>query len=166
MSEDVMREPATAGRVVLREDSARDGAQARTPTRAGFRMRLPHAHETERMFGADGPRRVVLPAGFPAARAEEAEAVRRVAWKAEGEVGVAAVCRGGRRDVEQAVASARDSRHDRVMVVVPASEATAQAMAHRTAAEAAAAGTDPVRHARDPATPSPTTCARAAPAAP
>ncbi|WP_318199365.1 hypothetical protein [Streptomyces sp. SCL15-4] len=62
---------------------------------------------------------------------------------------MAAVCRGGRRDVEQAVASVRDSRPARVMVVVHASEATAKA-AHRTAAEALAAGIDPVRHARGP----------------
>ncbi|MGY3677648.1 isopropylmalate/homocitrate/citramalate synthase [Streptomyces sp. TE33382] len=114
---DVVRESAGAGRVVLWEESARDGAQAKTLMSPGFRVRL--ARESGRMFGADGPRHVVFAAGFPAVCAEEFEAVRRVAVEAEGAVSVAAVCRGARRDLEQAVASVRGSRHARVMVVVP-----------------------------------------------
>lgn len=75
--------------------------------------------------------------------------MRRVAVEAEGAVSVAAVCRGARRDVAQAVASVRGSRHARVMVVVPASEAMAQVMVHRTASEALQAGVDLVKEARD-----------------
>ncbi|XIE82122.1 hypothetical protein AB6O49_31240 [Streptomyces sp. SBR177] len=128
-SVDVVRESARAGRVVVWEESARDGAQAKTLMSADFRVRL--ARETGGIFGADGPRHVVFAAGFPAVCAEEYEAVRRVAAEAEGAVSVAAVCRGTRRDVEQAVASVRGGRHARVMMVVPASEAMAQVMVHR-----------------------------------
>ncbi|MCX5384880.1 2-isopropylmalate synthase [Streptomyces sp. NBC_00083] len=144
---DVVRESAGAGRIVLWEESARDGAQAKTLMTPGFRVEL--AREMGRMFGADGPRHVVFAAGFPAVCGEEFEAVRRVAAEAEGAVSVAAVCRGARRDLEQAVASVRGSRHARVMVVVPASEAMAQVMVHRTAREALQAGVDLVKHARD-----------------
>ncbi|WP_123529320.1 2-isopropylmalate synthase [Streptomyces sp. 840.1] len=144
---DVVRESAIAGRVVLWEESARDGAQAKTLMTPGFRVAL--ARETGRVFGADGPRHVVFAAGFPAVCAEEFEAVRRVAVEAEGAVSVAAVCRGARRDLAQAVASVRGSRHARVMVVVPASEAMAQVMVHRTAPEALQAGVDLVKEARD-----------------
>ncbi|MER5867565.1 2-isopropylmalate synthase [Kitasatospora sp. NPDC002040] len=144
---DVVRESAGAGRVVLWEESARDGAQAKTLMPADFRVAL--ARETGRIFGADGPRHVVFAAGFPAVCGEEFEAVRRVAAEAEGAVSVAAVCRGARPDLEQAVASVRGSRHARVMVVVPASEAMAQVMVHRTAAEALGAGVELVKRARD-----------------
>ncbi|MFI5669948.1 2-isopropylmalate synthase [Streptomyces sp. NPDC051704] len=144
---DVVRESAAAGRVVLWEESARDGAQAKTLMTPGFRVEL--ARETGRVFGTDGPRHVVFAAGFPAVCGEEFEAVRRVALEAEGAVSVAAVCRGAHRDLEQAIASVRGSRHARVMVVVPASEAMARVMVHRTAPEALAAGVDLVKRARD-----------------
>ncbi|MBP2037304.1 hypothetical protein [Streptomyces avidinii] len=101
---DAVRESAATGRVVLWEESARDDAQAKTLMPPGFRVEL--ARATGRIFGPDGPRHVVFAAGFPAVCGEEFEAVRRVAREAEGAVGVAAVCRGARRDVEQAVASA------------------------------------------------------------
>lgn len=147
MRVDVVRDSAMAGRVVLWEESARDGAQAKTLMSARARVRL--ACETGRVFGGDGARHVVFAAGFPAVCAEEFEAVRQVAVEAEGAVSVAAVCRGAARDVEQAVASVRGSRHARVMVVVPASEAMAQVMVHRPAAEALQAGVELVKRARD-----------------
>ncbi|MCZ9343300.1 2-isopropylmalate synthase, partial [Streptomyces sp. TRM76130] len=64
------------------EESARDGAQAKTLMTPRFRVRL--AQETGRVFGDDGPRHVVFAAGFPAVCAEEFEAVRQVAAEAEG----------------------------------------------------------------------------------
>ena len=51
---DVVRESARAGRVVLSEESARDGAQAKTLMSAGFRVRP--AREQGAVFGADGSR--------------------------------------------------------------------------------------------------------------
>ncbi|MEV0680090.1 2-isopropylmalate synthase [Actinosynnema sp. NPDC050436] len=143
---DVVRESASACRVVLWEEAARDGAQGKTLMGAEFRVRL--AREQGAVFGADGPRHVVFAAGFPAVCAEEFEAVRRVAVEAEGAVSVAAVCRGTAADVRQAVASVRGSAHARVMLVVPASEAMAQVMTHRTAAEALRAGAALVTDAR------------------
>lgn len=144
---DAVRESARAGKVVLWEESARDGAQAKTLMSAEFRVRL--ARATGGMFGADGPRHVVFAAGFPAVCREEFEAVRRVAAEAEGAVSVAAVCRGARGDVEQAVNSVRGSGGSRVMVVVPASEAMAGVMMHKSAAGALREGAELVRWARE-----------------
>ncbi|HWU06446.1 MAG TPA: 2-isopropylmalate synthase [Streptomyces sp.] len=144
---DVVRQSAQSGRVVIWEESARDGAQAKTLMTPEFRVRL--AHETGRVFGADGPRHVVFAAGFPAVCDEEFEAVRQVAAEAEESVSVAAVCRGALRDVEQAVASVRGSRNARVMVVVPASEAMSQVMVHKTAEQALQGGVDLAKLARD-----------------
>lgn len=59
----MVRESARAGRIVFFEESARDGAQAKTLMSAGFRVRL--AREQGAVFGADGPRHVVFAAGFP-----------------------------------------------------------------------------------------------------
>ncbi|MFJ9036666.1 2-isopropylmalate synthase [Streptomyces sp. NPDC102406] len=146
MAVDAVRESARAGRVVVWEESARDGAQAKTLMSADFRVRL--AREQGRIFGADGPRHVVFAAGFPAVCAEEFEAVRQVAVEAEGAVSVAAVCRGTTEDVHQAVASVRGSAQARVMVIVPASEAMAAVMTHRTAREALERGVELVKEAR------------------
>ncbi|GAA2143181.1 hypothetical protein GCM10009760_29190 [Kitasatospora kazusensis] len=144
---DVVRESAAAGRVVFWEESARDGAQAKTLMTAGFRVRL--AREQGRIFGTDGPRHVVFAAGFPAVCAEEFDAVRQVAVEAEGAVSVAAVCRGRSEDVRQAVASVRGTAHARVMVVVPGSEAMARVMTRRTAREALEQGVALVKDARN-----------------
>ncbi|TDC75968.1 2-isopropylmalate synthase [Streptomyces hainanensis] len=144
---DVVRESASAGRLVVWEESARDGAQAKTLMPGGFRVRLAREHGA--VFGADGPRHVVFAAGFPAVCAEEFEAVRQVAVEAEGHVSVAAVCRGTRADVRQAVTSVRGSAHARVMVVVPASDAMAGVMVHQDARAALAHGTELVKAARD-----------------
>ncbi|MFJ4672351.1 2-isopropylmalate synthase [Kitasatospora purpeofusca] len=144
---DIVRESAAAGRLVVWEESARDGAQAKTLMPGGFRVRLAREHGA--VFGADGPRHVVFAAGFPAVCAEEFEAVRRVAVETEGQVSAAAVCRGTEADVRQAVASVRGVAHARVLAVVPASEAMARVMTHRGAREALAHGTDLVKTARD-----------------
>ncbi|MFE6054503.1 2-isopropylmalate synthase [Kitasatospora sp. NPDC056446] len=144
---DVVRESARAGRLVVWEESARDGAQAKTLMPGPFRVRLAREHGA--VFGADGPRHVVFAAGFPAVCAEEFEAVRQVAVEAEGLVSVAAVCRGTLADVRQAVASVRGTAHARVMAVVPASEAMARVMVHQDARTALAAGTDLVKAVRD-----------------
>ncbi|QPL85039.1 2-isopropylmalate synthase (plasmid) [Streptomyces clavuligerus] len=144
---DVVRESALAGRLVVWEESARDGAQAKTLMPPGFRVRLAREHGA--VFGSDGPRHVVFAAGFPAVCAEEFEAVRQVAVEAEGQVSVAAVCRGTRDDVRQAVASVRGSAHARVMVVVPASDPMARVMVHQDARAALARGTDLVKAVRE-----------------
>ncbi|SER22474.1 2-isopropylmalate synthase [Lentzea albida] len=140
MSEsDAVRESALAGRVVLWEEAARDGAQGKTLMSPDFRVWL--AREQGALFGADGPRHVVFAAGFPAVCKEEFEAVRRVAVEAEGTVSPAAVCRGTAADVRQAIVSVRGVAHARVMIVVPASEAMAQVMTHLPVTEAVRAGT-------------------------
>ncbi|WP_424214967.1 2-isopropylmalate synthase [Streptomyces sp. BI20] len=144
---DPVRASARAGRVVLWEESARDGAQAKTLMSAEFRIRLARAHGA--LFGADGPRHVVFAAGFPAVGPQEWEAVRRVADEAAGSVAVAAVCRSAEPDVRQALAAVRGSAGARIMIVVPASEAMAATMLHRTAREALELALDLLKSAKD-----------------
>ena len=144
---DVVRESARAGRVVLFEESARDGAQAKTLMSAGFRVRL--AREQGAVFGADGPRHVVFAAGFPSVCAQEFEATRQVALEAQGSVSPAAICRGTVQDVRLALSAVRGAAHARVMVIVAASEATARALVHGDARQALAGGLEVVKAAVD-----------------
>lgn len=149
MPTDVVRESALAGRLVLWEESPRDGAQGKTLMSADFRLRL--AREQGRMFGADGARHVVFAAGFPAVCAEEFHATRRVSCEVEGAVSPAAVCRATASDVREAAAAVRGAVHARVMIVVPSSDELAGVMLHRTARDALAGTSDLLDAARDAA---------------
>ncbi|MFJ7206969.1 2-isopropylmalate synthase [Streptomyces sp. NPDC098789] len=142
---DVVRESAGAGRVVLFEESARDGAQAKTLMSAPFRVRL--AREQGAVFGADGPRHVVFAAGFPSVCAQEFEATRQVALEAQESVSPAAICRGTQADVRLALSAVRGAQHARVMVIVAASEATAHALVHTGARQALEQGLAVVKEA-------------------
>ncbi|WP_370942225.1 hypothetical protein AB5J62_24260 [Amycolatopsis sp. cg5] len=133
---DLVRESALSGRLVLWEESARDGAQGKTLMSADFRVQLAREHGL--VFGDDGPRHVVFAAGFPAVCQEEFAATRRVALEAAGSVSPAAVCRATAADVRQACAAVGGVPNARVMIVVPASDAMADAMLHGLAAEALA----------------------------
>ncbi|MFG1643990.1 2-isopropylmalate synthase [Amycolatopsis sp. NPDC049252] len=144
---DLVRESALGGRLVLWEESARDGAQGKTLMSADFRVRL--AREQGRIFGADGPRHVVFAAGFPAVCADEFAATRRVALAAAGSVSPAAVCRATARDVRQACDAVRGAPNARVLIVVPASDEMADAMVHRPAADALAEAVTLVHAVRD-----------------
>ena len=135
------------GRIVLWEESARDGAQGKTLMSAEFRVRL--ARDQGAMFGADGARHVVFAAGFPAVCAEEFEATRRVAREAADSVSPAAVCRATPQDVRQACASVQDAPNGRVMIVVPASDIMADVMVHQSAAETLSGAAELVRIAKD-----------------
>jgi 2-isopropylmalate synthase len=142
---DVVRESAQAGRMVFFEESPRDGAQAKTLMSAEFRVHL--AREQGAIFGEDGPRHVVFVAGFPSVCVQEFEATRQVALEAEGSVSPAAICRGSLEDLRLALSAVRDATHARVRMVVPASEATANALMHCDAREALARGLDLVKEA-------------------
>ncbi|MCM3920690.1 hypothetical protein ND748_03230 [Frankia sp. AiPs1] len=140
MPSDVVRESAQAGRLVLWEESARDGAQGKTLMSAGFRLRL--AREQGRIFGSDGARHVVFAAGFPSVCSEEFEATRTVALESAGAVSPAAVCRATVEDVRLACAAVVGAANARVMMVVPASDRIAEAMLHRPARAALGLATD------------------------
>ncbi len=146
---DVVRESVLAGRLVLWEESPRDGAQGKTLMSADFRLEL--AREQGRIFGADGARHVVFAAGFPAVCREEFHATRRVACEAEGTVSPVAVCRATAGDVREAVAAVRGAAHARVMIVVPSSDALAGVMLHRAARDALASALNLLDTARDTA---------------
>jgi 2-isopropylmalate synthase len=133
---------ARAGKIVLFEESPRDGAQAKTMMDADFRIEL--ARKQGQIFGAHGPAHVIFAAGFPSIAPQEFEITRRVAVETSDRVSPSAICRGTSDDVRLALDAVRDVPGARIMIILPASEATAQAMTHRPAAQALAAGRDVV----------------------
>lgn len=129
---DVIRASARAGRLVLFEESARDGAQGKTLMDAETRIRLARRHGE--MFGSDGHRHVMFAAGFPSACKEEFDITRRVALEAPG-VSTTCVCRGTEKDIDTAIAAMRGAPHGRLMYFLPGSEAVSQALLRKSAKE-------------------------------
>lgn len=145
---DLVRESALAGRLVIFEEAPRDGAQGKTLMNAEERLRI--ANLNGAAFGEDGPRHVLFTAGFPSAAKEEFEITRRVAHEAEN-VSTTCVCRGTRSDIDTAIAAMRGGLHPRLMYFVPGSEASAQAILHKSAPYAVDVAVEMAKYAVDKA---------------
>jgi isopropylmalate/homocitrate/citramalate synthase len=122
-----------AGRLILCEEAARDGAQGKTLLLAPERLEL--FRRTAGVLGEHADECLVSMVGFPAIGPEEVDAVRRTL---EGlEVGYQqVVCRTIERDLLDSVDLVRGARAGRVLFVVPASGPMAAAMMHSTPGEA------------------------------
>jgi 2-isopropylmalate synthase len=129
---DVVRASARAGKLVIFEESARDGAQGKTLMDAQTRIALARRHGE--MFKGDGHRQVMFAAGFPSACKEEFEITRRVALEADN-VSTTCICRGTERDIDTAIAAMRGAPYGRLMYFLPGSEATSRALLRKSAAE-------------------------------
>ncbi|MEU3413069.1 MULTISPECIES: 2-isopropylmalate synthase [unclassified Streptomyces] len=141
---DAVRASVKAGKLVVFEESARDGAQGKTLMDAETRIALARAHG--RMFGADGHRHVMFAAGFPSACREEFEITRRVAQEVE-EISATCVCRGTPRDIDTAIAAMRGAPHGRLMYFLPGSEAVSQALLKKSAKESVDQAVEMARYA-------------------
>ncbi|GAB6899047.1 hypothetical protein [Kineosporia succinea] len=142
---DLVVESSRAGKLVLLEECARDGAQAKTLMTAAQRIAV--AREQGRIFGESGPRQVIFAAGFPSIAPQEREITRRVAAETTDRVSPSAVCRGTALDVDMSLGAMRGIPGARIMVILPASAPTASAMTHTTPELALAAGLETVRSA-------------------
>lgn len=125
---DRVRASARAGRLVLVEEVARDGAQGRTLLDAEQRIAIARAQA--RIFGDTARDRLVFVAGFPPIAHEEAEIVRRVC-AAVDTCQVQTLCRAREDDLRESLALAAGARYGRTLFVVPASRAMSEAMLHR-----------------------------------
>ena len=124
---DGVRRSVRAGRLVLVEEVARDGAQGRTLLDA--RQRITIAREQARIFGPAAAERLIFVAGFPPIGPEEVDVVRRVC--AEVDVcQLQTLCRARRADIAQSLELAGEARFGRTLFVAPASPAMSRAMLH------------------------------------
>ncbi len=116
---DPVREAALAGRLVIWEESARDGAQGKTLMTGPQRVAL--ARATGELFGEHGPNHVIFGAGFPAIAPEECEIVRQLAAEVDN-CSLAPLVRGRRDDVDLGLRAMEGARHGRVAILIPVSE--------------------------------------------
>ncbi len=147
-AKDPIRATAHAGQVVVWEEIARDGAQAKTLLSAADRLEIAQLQSS--IFGARGVDHLVFAVGFPAVAPEEHEICRRFVHEAHG-LSPTIVCRGRREDVLQAASIVKDIEHGRIMVIIPASDQTAAAMTHSSAVEALGGCSEFVKLAKDSA---------------
>jgi 2-isopropylmalate synthase len=79
---DLIRDTISAGRMVIWEEVARDGAQAETLLTGPQRVKIGRAMAA--MFGEHGPQHLVFAAGYPSIGKEEYEAIRQVVAEVDG----------------------------------------------------------------------------------
>jgi 2-isopropylmalate synthase len=143
---DLVRESAQAGRLVLWEEVARDGAQAHTLLLGPQRVAVARAQAA--LFGGHGPRQLIFAAGFPAVCVEEREAIREVVDAVDTcQIACHARCRT--EDIDLALRVLQGARYGRLTLIVPTSERLAGALLHRSLQTALAQARAMVRYALD-----------------
>lgn len=125
----VLPETIRAGRLVLCEEVARDGAQGKTLLLGPQRVDL--FRRTAQVMGDHADECLVSMLGFPAIGPDEVDCVEQCLEALD--VGYQqVVCRTIEQDLLQCIALMRDAHAGRVLFVVPASRVLASAMMHTT----------------------------------
>ncbi len=117
---DLVRETALTGRLVIWEESARDGAQGKTLMTGTQRVAL--ARATGELFGEHGPNHVVFGAGFPPIAREEYEIVRQLVAEVDN-CTLGSQVRGTREDIALGMRSIAGARYGRLSFFIPISDA-------------------------------------------
>lgn len=123
------------GHLVFCEESARDGAQAKTLMGLAQRRELVERHA--RLLGAHSFDQLVFVAGFPAVCPQEADMVSALSEEVES-AQMMAVCRNTPGDMQAAAQAVRSARQGRLLVICALTEPTAATIHHSTRDEAIA----------------------------
>ena len=129
---DVVRESTQAGHMVIWEEIARDGAQAKTLLTGKQRVQIARAHS--RIFGAHGRHHLVFAVGYPSMCQQEFEAIRQVAASVDN-CSLVTHGRATRADVELGLRAVAGARYGRVSFAIPMAEEHSRAMLHQSQAE-------------------------------
>src|SRR3712207_4095198 len=116
--QDLVRETARAGKLVIWEEAARDGAQGKTLLSGPQRVAL--ARATGALFGEDGPRHVIFAAGFPSIGRQEVEAMRQLAAEVDN-CALASHGRATREDIDLGLEALKGAKYGRVTFFFPLS---------------------------------------------
>jgi 2-isopropylmalate synthase len=145
---DLIRESALSGHLVIWEESARDGAQAKTLMNAHQRIEIARAHSA--LYGKDAARHLIFATGFPAIAKQEVEIMRRVV----DEIDTCYLASHGRmlqEDVDLGIDIMKKAKYGRVSYFFPASERMSQVLLHTTPREVLKQGIEMARYALDKA---------------
>jgi 2-isopropylmalate synthase len=143
---DLARQTAKAGGLVIWEESARDGAQAKTLMTAEQRVAI--ARATGDLFGEHGPHHVIFAAGFPSISDEEVEIVRQLADQVDN-CTLAHHGRARQRDIDLGISALRGAKYGRLTFFIPVSAKTAATMDMKTPQGALDRGFDILAYALD-----------------
>jgi 2-isopropylmalate synthase len=143
---DVIKDTVSAGRMVIWEEVARDGAQAETLLTGEQRVRIGRAMGA--MFGAYGPQHLIFAAGYPSIGKEEYEAIRQVVAEVDG-CSLATHGRLTRGDVDLGIQAMQGARYGRVSYSLPISDRHCDIMMHLTKEAVLQQAVDMARYALD-----------------
>lgn len=143
---DVARQTAKSGGIVIWEEVARDGAQAKTLMNADQRVAV--ARATGALFGEHGPHHVIFAAGLPAVSGEEVEIMRQLADQVDN-CTLAHHGRARRDDIDLGITALRGAKYARLTFFFPVSVAMSAAMGLGTPEAALARGLDILAYALD-----------------
>ncbi len=143
---DQIVESLKAGKVVIWEEVARDGAQAKTLLTGEQRVEI--ARMTSELFRGHGHRHLVFAAGFPSIGKREFEAIRALADQVDT-CHLASNGRAMREDVDLCIDSVRGARHPRAAIVFPVGGTLTRSMLKKEPHELVDFGADILKYALD-----------------
>lgn len=134
------------GFLVIWEEIARDGAQAKTLLSADKKVEI--ARRTGNLFGNYGPDHVIFAAGYPSIGKEEFEAVCQLSSEVDN-CSLATHGRMLREDIDIGLRAMNNAAYGRVSFAVPISEEHSQTMLHQSSKATLAQGIALARYALD-----------------
>ena len=144
--QDLIQETARAGQMVIWEEAARDGGQAKTLMNAAQRIALARAQGA--MFGQHGPNQLIFGIGFPSICREEFEIVRQVAAEVDN-CAVTTAGRATKEDIDLNLEAVRGSSYGRFVFFFPVSAPMCQTLLHESPAKTLEHGLNMARYALD-----------------
>jgi isopropylmalate/homocitrate/citramalate synthase len=146
--EDRIVENLRDGKLVIWEEVARDGAQAKTLMTGVERIQV--AKSTAKIFGDSAADHLIFAAGFPSIFGSEFEIIRMLVDHVD-ECQLAVNGRAIREEVDLCMRAIRGAKFPRVAIVVPGSEILSQTMLHQSLANGLAKEVDILKYALDQA---------------
>ena len=143
---DPIRQTIQAGHMVLWEEIARDGAQAKTLLNASQRIKI--ARATAALFGEHGANHVIFAAGYPAICREEFEIISQMAAEVDN-CSLATHGRAKKSDIDLGIMAIKRASYGRVSFALPVSEKHCQIMLHQSASKTIQYAIDLARYALD-----------------
>ncbi len=129
---DIVRQSTQAGYMVIWEEVARDGAQAKTLLTGQQRASIARTHS--QLFGKHGPNHLVFAVGYPSMCREEFEAIRHVAANVDS-CSLVTHGRATRGDIDLGLKAVEGAAFGRVSFAIPMAKEHSWAMLHQSQEE-------------------------------
>ncbi len=144
--EDKILKTLNDNKLVIWEESPRDGAQAKTIMTGKDRVKL--ARENAAIFGEYSVNHLVFGVGFPSICKEEFEAIRMVVDKIDN-CYIAPNCRSLQDEILLCINSVKGAKYGRIGVVMPGSDVMSDIMYHKNLKDGMQQNLDMLKYALD-----------------